>query len=122
MKSNELRIGNYVLFSGFETRIKPYDFSKQCRGLNGSEMPNIEPIPLTEEWLLNAGFEKLTSIEKGFKSNSYTYSRGYSFIIHFNNGLLSTNFWQGNEKKYVHELQNLFFSLTGEELVFSTEP
>lgn len=122
MKSNEVRVGNFILFSGVQTRVIPADFATQCRGVNSSEMPNFKPIQLNEEWLLSAGFEKLTSIEKGFKSNSYTYSKGFSFIVHLNNGLLSTNFWQGNEKKFVHELQNLFFSLTGEDLVFSTEP
>lgn len=74
------------------------------------------PIPITEEWLLDFGFEILTDKTKGFKSNSYTYTKGISFIVHLNDELLSVNFWQGNEKKYVHQLQNLFFVLTGKKL------
>ena len=125
LKANELRIGNLILFDGKITHANTRNIayiSNSNRLKNGDSIA-FEPIKLTEEWLLKAGFEKLTSIEKGFKSNSYTYGRGFSFIVHLNNGLLSTNFWQGNEKKFLHQLQNIFFSLTGEELSFSsTEP
>ena len=114
LKNNELRIGNLV----YPDMSYPESITVCVKDFEDTS--HLNPIPLTEEWLLRAGFEKLTSIEKGFKSNSYTYVRGFSFIVHLNNGLLSINFWQGNEKKFVHQLQNLFFSLTGEELVFSS--
>ena len=135
IESNKLRIGNLVHSDFSEENVKTVveirhkmasvkyirtDTNEPHQSMVDYE--RLIPIQLTEEWLLKAGFEKLTSIEKGFKLNSYTYGRGFSFIVHLNNGLLSTNFWQGNEKKFVHQLQNLFFSLTGEDLVFSTEP
>lgn len=82
-------------------------------------MDMIKPIEITEDWLLKFGFEKLTDKSKGFKSNSYTYTKGVSFIVHLNENSLSVNFWQGNEKKYVHQLQNLFYALTGVELSVS---
>jgi len=88
--------------------------------LNQVESKNITfvPIPLTEDWLRRANFEQLTSTDDGSKLNTWSYKGNFSLILHFNNGLLSTNFWQGNEKKYVHELQNLFFILTGTPLIF----
>jgi len=79
----------------------------------------VEPIPLSEEWLLKCGFEALTKKSNGFKSDSYTYTGGVSLIVYFDGERLSTNFWIGNEKRYVHELQNFFYALTGEELIFT---
>ena len=145
MKANELRIGNLITIDNSVYWAKLRDIplivthigqtmnikgesshSVGCEHINQKPntyyetysqfIENIKPIPLTEEWLLKFGFEKLTDKSRGFNSNSYTYTKGISFIVHLNDKLLSVNFWQGNEKKYVHEIQNLFFALTGEEL------
>ena len=117
MKSNELRIGNWVeqpndgvtrvtaIFNDLQIKTETGYIDKYCR-----------PIPLTEEWLLKFGFEKLTEKGNGFKSTSYTYTGKVALIVHFDGDRLSVNFWQGTEKKYVHQLQNLYFALTGEEL------
>lgn len=71
-------------------------------------------IPLTEEWLLKFGFERL------FETGS-TYSLGDFNVSDFGeNGIFHYDVKQ--QIKYVHELQNLYFALTGSELVFSTEP
>ena len=145
MKANELRIGNLVKINNEllpETENEIYKVygvnakfdlsfpdSSGVVSLNHTKSIRIysqfdefiNPIPLTEEWLLKFGFEKLTDKKNGFNSNSYTYTKGISFIVHLNDKLLSVNFWQGNEKKYVHELQNLFFVLTGEELTIQTQ-
>ena len=115
MKANELRIGNLV---GFPSGVK---YKVDMLYSNYEGLDYWQPIPLTEEWLFKFGFEKLTDKSRGFNSNSYTYTKGISFIVHLNDKLLSVNFWQGNEKKYVHELQNLFFALTGEELTIYTK-
>lgn len=78
---------------------------------------DVKPIPLTEEWLLKMGFEKLTTKKpSGYKSSIYAYGGSASLCVCFDDGRLSVDFWQGNEKKYVHELQNFIFALTGEEL------
>lgn len=116
MKAQELRIGNYVKlflnhqdYDVIEIKIDDLYYINQKNGI-------YEPIQLTEEWLLKFGFEKLTDSKDGFKTTSYTYTKGISFIVYFDGVRLSTNFWIGNEKHYVHQLQNLFFALTGEEL------
>jgi hypothetical protein len=71
-----------------------------------------EPIPLTEEWLLRFGFEKNDN-------NQFILMEG-SVDILFNKDL---NGWTCdginfsiNMTEHVHQLQNLYFALTGEEL------
>ena len=70
----------------------------------------IEPIPLTEEWLLKFGFEKNKNSDLYFRLNNYEY-----FI---ENGIIDNGYSRMNEisVKYVHQLQNLYFALTGKEL------
>ena len=121
LSATELRIGNLVgIASSLNFSTGKVTLTSNNRILLDNKISNKNhkfiPIELTEEWLLKFGFEKLTDKSRGFNSNSYTYTKGISFIVHLNDKLLSVNFWQGNEKKYVHELQNLFFALTGEEL------
>ena len=75
------------------------------------------PIPLTEEWLLKLGFHQ---------------KNGYGFIKKY---LLGNLFYSVETKEhfmfqyyelrikinYVHQLQNLYFALTGEELTLNQE-
>ncbi len=136
MKENELRIGNLVtdeFYGSFKTIIKVESINDKGINLAIEDDGNypecasrwIEPyykfnelygIPLTEEILLKCGFEKLTTKSEGYNASSYSYRRGSSLIVCLYDGILSVSFWQGNEKKYLHELQNFFFTLTGEEL------
>lgn len=73
---------------------------------------SISGIPLTEYWLLKFGFEKRDSI--------HYYNE--SFHIAFDNDrfwFMGVNYKVGGiELQSVHQLQNLFFSLTGQELTF----
>ena len=123
MKANELRIGNLV---------KWYDVSKvlelhseknkfdnvyiECEeSFEWTEYNKLEPIPLTEEWLLKFGFliieinGKFEATLPNFRYNIYwnKYTDGFLFcdgetvLIKFN---------------YVHELQNLVFVLGQREL------
>jgi hypothetical protein len=81
----------------------------------------LQPVPVTEEWLLKFGFEKENI--SWFK-NMIIYKRD-SFILHYLdhefNPVIEDNsegyfLAIGNDIKYVHQLQNLYFDLTGEEL------
>jgi hypothetical protein len=102
MKASELRIGNIVRY-GANNRVLDAELFLQLLKYTTP----FEPIPLTEEWLLKFGFE---------------FTNGYGFKI-FGNWLqkeddvyfynVNGNFVQIN---YVHQLQNLYFVLTGEEL------
>ena len=95
MKANELRIGNYVYDNlGGVLKIKGISLD--------STLSHIKPIPLTEEWLLKFGLMSIKT-ELGFWNNGDA--------IYFSYG-----FEKSIELKYVHQLQNLYFALTGEEL------
>jgi len=69
---------------------------------------DVEPIPLTEEWLFKLGFLKYKGDNKDFWLNDFEFANDLKWI-----------FWRGNileNIKYVHQLQNLYFCLTGAEL------
>jgi hypothetical protein len=123
MKENELRIGNYViapLWRNDGMHIQKvyslrelwgeyyinYDFKESGCEFGAKIDTEVEPIPLTEEWLLKFGFEITNNFQT--KDRFQTYKK--NDIIWFEYGYIVI------ELKYVHQLQNLYFTLTGEEL------
>jgi hypothetical protein len=117
MEANELRIGNYVKMPNL---IKPIKVSIIDTTQNSTKT-KAQPIPLTEEWLLNFGFELLYT---GKFRKVYDFSKDLRFGYQDNYGLAnieSSVTFVGNSFKhikYVHQLQNLYFALTGNELIF----
>ncbi len=139
MKAEELRIGNWVWEDyGGEYIVSVVSQHSLClqkpKGLSGSYLyKDIKPIPLTEEWLVNFGFVLN-------HKNVETHSKGYSiynkeayldifirvrpsekyfhdFFSVFNHSMcnpIELNFIR--KVKHVHQLQNLYFALTGKEL------
>ncbi len=77
-----------------------------------------EPIPLTEEWLLKFGFEKPqfnNYLQKDFNLFTvYWYPKGEGFYFHDARDLNCTI---DPLLKYVHQVQNLYFALTGKEII-----
>jgi hypothetical protein len=126
MNANELRIGNYI-YNGFikMNGFPNYTHKVTCLNLIGetqifscdinSEFDNNlknlipEPIPISEEWLLKFGFVEQSYINY-FKKNDITISKDDNYYECFL-GVFGTK-----EIKYIHQLQNLYFALTGEEL------
>lgn len=92
----------------------------------------LEPIPLTEDILLDYGFEKLDKLPSTFIMKIETYSlsptiKFYAYIDNTNT-VSYIRLVQGNNRKgnmiqvnSLHKLQNLFFVLTGEELDLERE-
>ena len=82
----------------------------------------LNPIPLTEEWLLKFGFTERSF--KGYNRKFYKTVNNILFVIPFCISFDSINYYYPVDEeyqifinlKYVHQLQNLYFSLTGEEL------
>jgi hypothetical protein len=112
MIANELRIGNYVDFKGNLQKdedqiIKACDFTAI-----DFDSSLIEPIPLTEEWLIKFGLKKEKDRGCGF---NYTNNSKRFKLIYFDGayGLKNSRYYN---IKHVHQLQNLYFALTGEEL------
>jgi len=113
MKAQELRIGNYVNISKEVCKMQLVNFVE----IHYTEyfFENYEPIPLTEEWLMNFGFELI--------NNDYWQSRSLELKLHWtvNKNKMIPEFNDkrlivGYDFKHVHQLQNLYFALTNEEL------
>lgn len=116
LKANELRIGNIVYDPINKSNIQVRQ-EVLCDFANG--YVNLEPIPLTEEWLIKFGFEVEYNSEytKRFSLDNerndfiwvYTYRKHNSTeFLEYGGRVLGC--------KYVYQLQNLYFALTGEEL------
>lgn len=130
MKANELRIGNLVKhdsFIGFIVSIYKdgviVDFTKNPFKIDG--YASIQPIPLTEEWLVKLGFERDKTGDLSIMINSI--DTHLFFVVTkdwFYPSLISEPEYSNttpsciglNRIQYVHQLQNLYFALTGEEL------
>jgi len=99
---NELRIGNWI---------NEQDFKLQVGMIQQGLFDASEPIPLTEEWLIRFGI----AYDGQVSDNTYWYNR--------RNKCLCEDYSEGDggthiiaECLYVHQLQNLYFYLTGQEL------
>lgn len=105
MKASELRIGNWVNNNDEDYQITSATIVSLERGES-----TAQPILITEEWLKRFGFEKLDD-KRGLYVNNKI-----NLFIYFDGVRVSVDFWIGNEKRYVHELQNFVYCLSGEEL------
>lgn len=142
MKASELRIGNLVWddYSGemIVSSIGEETVNLKKRGglpEGRYILKTLQSIPLTEEWLVKLGFTK------------YEWCSDCAFIK-FNNGHIMLRYyndkWHCTKTKvtkdssghktsghrgiikdgliqYVHQLQNLYFALTGNELTLKSE-
>ena len=104
----DLRIGN--LFNSDEpTKVEAWMLLEESKIV-------FKPIHITEEWLLKFGFV----IDRNGYYDSEGGKQGLSFAVTQDGGFLPC--WQDRVLnpnkilKYVHQLQNLYFELTGEEL------
>lgn len=110
MKPEELRIGNVIetqdLGPWHETIVTP-----QTMELMYLAPETYRGIPLTEEWLVRMGFKERHIYEEVSEWNlgPYRIQTNVEFYIWMGIG-------DGVELKYVHQLQNLYFALTGQEL------
>jgi hypothetical protein len=105
MKATELRIGNYYLAFGVDL--------KQVETLTKDKiLIDFQPIPLTEEWLKKFGFEKVIvdSWYSKLAENKNTINISKSGLVAINDDKPIRSI------EYCHQLQNLYFALTGEEL------
>lgn len=116
MKANELRIGNWVRHPNSE-----WDEQLDIENFNVENIEYYTPIPLTEEWLIKFGFviNKDISLDKNeiYYSKSITILYKYSkFNLYINIDEDSYYSFSYTEIQHIHQLQNLYFALTGEEL------
>lgn len=130
MEAKELRIGNWIRhkYSEPDFIVSEINAFSENNTVNGIDLCDCEPISITEEWLIDFGFVKdnnenyLIGMQVHYlelmTSNGYwypTYAQAPE-MSHENEQRVSTN-----RIKYVHQLQNLYFALTGEELELKTK-
>ena len=135
IQANELKKHNLVYFENINVGVRPserelielkYFTSNKCIGqdfdcalLHEVDFKQIAPIPLTEEWLVKFGFELngedyiipnfIFEIRKKLKSHSDVF-----VLFHDSNDM--DEIMESVEISHIHQLQNLYFALTNEEL------
>lgn len=144
IQANELRLGNWVQITDkLKSEIEEEGYIKNEFQITSSfnkdddiQIYNpyeiiyeyfiaeqIEPIPITEDWLLRFGFEassihdnyKLGEIEISSSMRKITTNERYNFYL---DGEIPES--MKIRIQYIHQLQNLFFALTGTELTLTT--
>lgn len=120
VQANELRIGNWYSKFGLPKKATGGFIQRlsHIQSLNKNAI-DVSGIPLTPEILEKAGFkydEGMESYDLFTSSGLISIAKDYSFFIGDNH--FECGFAGGNKSlvKYLHQLQNLYFALTGEEL------
>jgi hypothetical protein len=144
INANEIRIGNWLRHKAEWSYRQPPDFALSydfpfnefdfqwneddwhALGECTLSLDNVEPIPLTYEWLERSGFKRfMGSFAILGPMVGYIHREGDNSI----GGYFGTSDefqWRLNDVcilarfKYVHQLQNLYFVSTGEELCQTT--
>ena len=124
MKSEELRLNNYVMCRGALSKVSSINEDsigyKKRTGIGEDRIPLhlVNPIKLTEEWLLKLGVNELND-QDVFRVNYVAYHEGtntfkYCIGYYYNEEGYIENIYK--EIEYVHSLQNIHFAFTNEEL------
>ncbi len=122
MKASELRIGNLVELHKQHIEVGWHIISEVYQGVD-----QYKPIPLTEEWLLKFGFEEYEGYDFGISVNKVPRFEKNDISIMLSGGAFwyATRQYDGGtsdpyeafrDVQHVHQLQNLYFALTGTEL------
>lgn len=140
IKPTELRLNNWVQLADMEAwhidwpkPQEPFQVTKEViedlfiNENNGFSMSFLEPIPITEQWLLDFGFVS----GNNFINTKGHWSKGKFVLMEFDwddEGKLyhlfktlsgELTYWKHGKVptiKHIHQLQNLYYSLTGQEL------
>lgn len=139
MKTNELRIGNWVYVPSFKYYNDEEDGFGKVKSINQDSIDvypfkklrydKIEPIELTEEVLLKIGFKKDKYDWWGYfpdrenkisilMTDNYTIIE-YANLFHCPEDVTEVNYGSTLEfprRIYLHQLQNVYYCLTNEEL------
>lgn len=128
IRANELRIGNYVRFWGTESIIYAINNNDPNNAFvfagiyKDISIEDLEPIPLTECILLGIKNAFVAAKDKtkicitaayGFEFHFDKYGEDYVLSIYCRTGCVVPQ-----KCSNLHEFQNIYFALTGEELTF----
>ena len=115
MKVEKLRVGNWVSLICGGHKNEPNDFQWDINHYEYfyERMNEIKPIPLTEEWLIRFGFKVVIGLSFEFNGFETRKDEDVWIVWKLSSYLICI--------KYVHQLQNLYFALTGKELTISND-
>ena len=118
-KTNEISIPRLQIHSAVVSGTAYASISAYGIHLVDANEMVFEPIHITEEWLVRLGFEKIKYgwFEKIFHTDCYM-----AFISGDKNGYTEVCLFPYENHfrwQYVHQLQNAYYSLTGEELTIT---
>jgi len=126
MKANELRIGNLITVATtiqvIEGVYKDSIYTKSYTANVYETMNKVAAIPLTEKWLIKFGFKRVNGVLVLDFTKSTQGLRGHFVREGFSVALDEKSLFGDSESvslktlSHVHQLQNLYFALTGEEL------
>lgn len=135
---NELRIGNIILCNDKISKVLGLTIHNGWGSVwvdsfiyeydDSSLLSRCNPIPITEEWLIKLGFnkkgiEKEINFEGAIKYENekvfdmvFYFELEFYYIIDVNTDKYEDYVYTTKIFKYIHQLQNLYFALTGKEL------
>jgi len=128
IQAKELRIGNWT-YNNIQKYYMEVDKINLIGDdgdseINGWEEEDFDPIPLTIEILEKCGFEigkKNYSLNMSCELFTYAVKKRFAIYYRENHGWLYTNEQRYREDSFymtsLHQLQNLYYALTGEELI-----
>lgn len=115
MKAEYLRIGNFFQWNKLASMRCGVDVITRENHYKYEEFK--EPTLLTEEWLLKFGFEENYQSAFRHKFDHPCNYIGYDFSKTPDKDMEGFRYYGKYVKcEYVHQLQNLYYALTGEEL------
>ena len=120
MKANELRVGNLVTTGGVEQYVMSIDIDDPTEHrINDCQEIAYQPIPLTEDWLVKFGFELGNDewYDLVIPNGLFLSVEQYTFNVVIGQGVQFSHAL--TKLKSVHQLQNLYFALTGEDLTIT---
>lgn len=124
MKSTEIRIGNLFIEKYSNDIMKVIELTETNIIFDGVQLGKwqAQSIPLTEDWLLKLGFEhdrnEYWMIEHEYIHFLIFVNSINKMIYHFTD-VERRQYHTTKEIKHVHQLQNLYFALTDEELTIN---
>jgi hypothetical protein len=116
IQANELRIGNWIKHDPSYVENQNFIVSDirthREKTVNGIEIDDCSPIPLTEKILLKCGAQMQIDKNRFILSGYDIYFFTDKIVFNPNSSTISVVL------KSVHQLQNLYFALTAKELEF----
>jgi len=138
METKELRLGNQLhydfkrtSFNGVEKVCEVKEILSDFIKTDFADdfIVNFKPIQLTDEWMIKLGFQN--AFNMGASWWKHPSKANYYWMFDKSVGLTHLGFYSGHGSvfghgnkpiNYVHDLQNTYYAIRGEELVLAVAP